>query len=105
MFEEGFRADLLVDGRVIVEVKSLERLAPVHAKPLRTYLRLAGLRVGLLVDFGAATLREGLVRIVEDLPAAASPALRVNRPGRDALRRAPPRAEFDRSARDPLPER
>ena len=78
LFEEGFRADLVVEGRVIVELKSVERLAPVHTKQLLTYLRVTHAQVGLLVNFGAATMREGLHRIVNRLPASASPRLRVN---------------------------
>jgi GxxExxY protein len=78
VFEEGFRTDLLVDSRVIVELKSVERLAPVHCKQLLTYLKLTHMPVGLLINFGAATLREGLHRIVNGLPASASPRLRVN---------------------------
>ena len=79
VFEEGFRIDLLVEHRVIVELKSVERLAPVHSKQLLTYLKLTNRPVGLLINFGAATLREGLHRIVNRLPASASPHLRVNR--------------------------
>lgn len=75
-FEEGFRADLLVQGQVIVELKSVERLARVHLKQLLTYLRLADLRVGLLVNFGAPTLKEGLHRVVNRLPSSRSPRLR-----------------------------
>jgi iron complex transport system substrate-binding protein len=78
VFEEGFRIDLLVDNRVIVELKSVERLAPVHSKQLLTYLKLTNTRVGLLINFGAPALREGLHRIVNGLPASASPRLRVN---------------------------
>jgi len=78
VFEEGFRIDLLVDNRVIVELKSVERLAPVHSKQLLTYLKLTNTPVGLLINFGAATLREGLHRVVNGLPASASPRLRVN---------------------------
>lgn len=77
-FAEGFRVDLLVEGRVVVELKSVERLAPVHSKQLLTYLRLLDMPVGLLISFGAATLREGLHRVVNHLPASASPRLRVN---------------------------
>ena len=73
VFEEGFRVDLLVDTRVIVELKSVERLAPVHSKQLLTYLKLTNTTVGLLINFGAATLREGVHRIVNGLPASASP--------------------------------
>ena len=65
-FDQGFRIDLLVERSVIVEVKSLDRLAPVHRKQLLTYLRLTNLRVGLLLNFGAATMREGIVRVVSD---------------------------------------
>ena len=77
-FDEGFRADLVVERQVIVELKSVARLAPVHGKQLLTYLRLADLRVGLLLNFGAETLRDGIQRIVNELPASASPHLRVN---------------------------
>ena len=77
-FEEGLRLDLLVDGLVVVELKSVERLAPVHAKQVRTYLRLLDLEVGLLVNFGAATLKEGLQRIVNNHVPSASSRLRVN---------------------------
>ncbi len=78
VFEEGFRADLLVESQVIVELKSVEKLIPVHSKQLLTYLRLMNLSVGFLINFGGATLSEGLHRIVNKLPAAASPSLRVN---------------------------
>jgi iron complex transport system substrate-binding protein len=83
-FENAFRVDLLVDERVIIEIKSVERLASVHSKQLFTYLRLMNLRVGLLINFGGATIREGLRTIVNQLPASASPRLRVNQPQREA---------------------
>lgn len=79
-FNEGFRVDLLVEERVIVELKSVEKLAPVHSKQTLTYLRLLNLPVGLLINFGAATLKEGLHRVVNHLDPSASPRLRVNRP-------------------------
>lgn len=78
LFGDGLRPDLLVDGRVIVELKSVEHLAPVHAKQLLTYLKLARLPVGLLINFGGATLLEGVRRIVNNLPGASSTALRIN---------------------------
>ena len=78
VFEEGFRIDLLVEGRVVVELKSVEKLAPVHSKQVLTYLRLMNLPVSLLINFGAATLKEGLHRIVNNLPSSDSPLLRVN---------------------------
>ncbi len=77
-FEEGFRLDLLVEGTVVVELKSVEAVSPVHKKQLLTYLRLLHLPVGLLVNFGVATLREGLSRIVNRLSPGESPQLRVN---------------------------
>ena len=61
---EGFRVDLLIEGKLIIEVESLERLAPAHSKQLLTYIRLARQPVGLLMNFGGATFREGLRRIV-----------------------------------------
>jgi GxxExxY protein len=79
LFANAFRIDLLVDDRVIIEIKSVEELAQVHSKQLLTYLRLSNLQVGLLINFGSATLKEGLRRIVNHLPPSASPRLRVNR--------------------------
>ena len=86
VFEEGLRTDLIVDHEVIVELKSVERVAPVHAKKLLTYLRLMNKRVGLLLNFGGNTLVEGLRRIVNDLPPSASPRLRVNQSTPNRLR-------------------
>jgi GxxExxY protein len=77
-FDDGFRVDLLVEGLVVVELKSVEKVAPVHSKQLLTYLRLMNLPVGLLINFGAATLKEGLHRIVNNLDFSTSPRLRVN---------------------------
>ena len=65
-FDQGFRIDLLVERSVIVEVKSLDRLAAVHRKQLLTYLRLTNLRVGLLLNFGAETMKDGIVRVMSD---------------------------------------
>jgi len=63
-FDEAFRIDLLVDERVVVELKSIERLSPIHTKQLITYLRLMNLQVGLVINFGGMTLKEGLRRVV-----------------------------------------
>jgi len=62
-FEMGFRADLIINGCFIVELKSVERLAPVHAKQLLTYLKLTGMRLGLLINFGEERLRDGIKRV------------------------------------------
>jgi GxxExxY protein len=64
LFEEGFRADLIVDGRVLVELKSVEKLTPVHSKQVLTYLRLLNLEVGLLINFGAALFKDGVHRVM-----------------------------------------
>jgi iron complex transport system substrate-binding protein len=77
-FENACRVDLLVESRVVVEIKSVERVAAVHSKQVLTYLRLLKLPVGLLINFGASTLKEGLHRVVNGLPSSASPRLRVN---------------------------
>jgi len=63
-FEEGFRADMVVEDRVIVEVKSVEKMAPAHSKQLLTYLRLTDRRVGLLINFGEALIKNGIHRVV-----------------------------------------
>lgn len=63
-FEEGFRTDLLVERRVVVELNSVEAMAPVHAKQSLTYLRLLDPRYGLLINFGAAYLKQGIKRVV-----------------------------------------
>lgn len=66
-FDEGFRADLIVNEKVIVELKSVEQLSPVHAKQLLTYLRLTDLRLGLLINFGASLIKDGIKRVVNRL--------------------------------------
>jgi iron complex transport system substrate-binding protein len=75
---EGFRADLLVDGRLIIEIKSIDRLAPVHSRQLLTYLRLSKQPLGLLMNFGGETFREGIKRVVNNHTGFASSRLRVN---------------------------
>ena len=65
-FPEAFRLDLLVDMRLIVEVKAVERLAPVHARQTLTYLRLMKLPLGLLINFGGITLKEGIKRVANN---------------------------------------
>jgi GxxExxY protein len=64
----AYRADLIVAGQVLVEVKALESTAPIHAQQLYTYIRLADLRVGLLLNFGARTMKDGVKRVVNDFP-------------------------------------
>jgi iron complex transport system substrate-binding protein len=76
--EAAFRIDLLVDDCLLVEVKSVERLLPVHGKQLLTYLRLTKQPVGLLLNFGGETLKEGLKRVVNNYRPSAPPRLRVN---------------------------
>ncbi len=63
LFENAFKVDIMVDGMVVVELKSTSQMHPVYPKQVRTYLVLTGLTVGLLVNFGMSTLKEGFVRI------------------------------------------
>lgn len=63
----GFRADLVVAGKVIVEIKSIDAIAPVHRKQLLTYLRLADKRLGLLINFNVELIRDGITRVVNKL--------------------------------------
>jgi GxxExxY protein len=65
--DAGFRADLVVEEKVIVEIKSVELLLPVHKKQLLTYLRLADKRLGLLINFHVALIKDGITRIVNGL--------------------------------------
>ncbi len=66
-FNEGFRADLIVEDKVIVELKSVEKVLPVHKKQLLTYLRLTDRRLGLLINFGSELIRDGISRVVNGL--------------------------------------
>ena len=63
-FDEAFRSDLVVNGKVIAELKSVEALLPVHAKQLLTQLRLSGRKLGLLINFGEAHLKNGIKRVI-----------------------------------------
>ena len=77
---EGFRADLVVERRLLIELKSIERLNAVHGKQVLTYLRFMNLPLGLLINFGAPVLREGLRRIVNNHHDTANSPLAINRP-------------------------
>ncbi len=65
--ELGFRADIIIENKVIIELKSIEAIAPVHTKQLLTYLKLTGLKLGLLVNFNEALIKDGIKRIVNNL--------------------------------------
>ena len=66
-FDEGFRADIIVERKVILELKSVEQLARVHHKQLFTYLKLRELKLGFLLNFGAAVMKDGITRTVNGL--------------------------------------
>jgi len=66
-FRAGFRCDLLIEDKVIVEVKSIEAIHPVHKKQVLTYLRFADRRLGLLINFNVALIKDGIVRLVNRL--------------------------------------
>ena len=77
-FEAAFRIDILVEGKLLIEIKSVDRLHAAHAKQLLTYLRLTKQPVGLLINFGGATLKEGFRRLVNGHDISASPRLCAN---------------------------
>lgn len=77
-FEDGLRVDLMINELLIVELKSVEHLAPVHSKQVLTYLRLLQLPLGLLINFGAATFKEGCKRVVNNHRDFEGSRLRVN---------------------------
>ncbi len=66
-FENGFRIDILVENTIILELKSVEKVRPVHVKQLLTYLKLANKPLGLLINFNQAVIKEGIRRIVNNL--------------------------------------
>lgn len=66
IIDKGFRADIIIEGQLLLELKSVERIAPVHGKQLLTYLRLSNLPLGLLMNFGGQTFKEGLRRIANN---------------------------------------
>ncbi len=78
-FEQALRLDLLVEETVAVEIKSVEQLKPVHKAQLLTYVRLLDLPVGLLINFGGPVLKEGLVRVVNDLPSSPTRRIHIDR--------------------------
>ena len=63
----GFRADIIVENKILIELKSVECIAPVHKKQLLTYLRLTNLKLGLLINFNEAHLKDGITRVVNNL--------------------------------------
>jgi GxxExxY protein len=63
-FDEAYRADLLINSKVVVELKSVEALTPVHAKQVLTQLRMSNLKLGLLINFGEAHLKNGIKRLI-----------------------------------------
>ena len=65
-FREAFRLDMLVENRLVIEIKAIEKLAPIHARQTLTYLRLMKLPLGLLINFGGITLKEGIKRVVNN---------------------------------------
>jgi GxxExxY protein len=67
VFDEAFRADLIVDEKVIVELKSVERVIEAHKKQVQTYLRLKGCKLGFLLNFGEALMKRGITRVVNGL--------------------------------------
>jgi len=63
-FDEGFRVDLFVEGKVIIELKSVEKITPAHKKQILTYLKLTNTKLGYILDFGAEVMKDGIFRII-----------------------------------------
>ena len=85
-FHDGLRVDLLVEGRLVIELKSVEKLLPVHPKQLLTYLRLMKLPLGLLINFGAADFSDVVKRVVNGHTDLSGSTLRVNRVALESAR-------------------
>ncbi len=77
-FDEGFRADIIIENKVLLELKSVERIVPAHKKQVQTYLRLTGLKLGYLLNFGEAVLKSGITRCVNGLEEYNPPRLSVS---------------------------
>ena len=67
-FDEGFRADIIIENKVILELKSVEHISNIHKKQLLTYLKLTGIKLGYLLNFGESMMKDGITRIVNALP-------------------------------------
>ena len=65
--EQGFRADLIIQDKLLIEIKSVEAIAPVHQKQVLTYLKLTGIKLGLLINFNEALIKNGINRVVNNL--------------------------------------
>jgi GxxExxY protein len=65
--EVGFRADLIVENKVVIELKSVTEISPVHSKQVLTYLKLSGCKLGLLINFNEPLIKSGITRIVNNL--------------------------------------
>lgn len=63
-FDQGFRADLIIEGKVLLELKSVEKINPAHKKQLLTYLKLTGLKLGFLLNFGGELMKNGIIRTI-----------------------------------------
>ena len=67
-FDEGFRADIIIENKVLLELKCVERISPAHKKQLLTYLKLSGMKLDYLLNFGEAMMKDGITRILNGLP-------------------------------------
>jgi GxxExxY protein len=94
--DQGFRADLVIDGQLLIELKTVERLLPVHARQVMTYLKFTGLRVGLLMNFSGATFKEGLKRLVLQHSDTIKSNLRINQNPSHSFAPSRPSREIDR---------
>jgi GxxExxY protein len=82
-FDEAFRADLLIEDKVIIELKSVETLNNAHRKQVQTYLKLTGLKLGYLLNFGSALMKDGIVRVANGLEESSFLSLRASASSRE----------------------
>lgn len=78
IIEQGFRADLIVENKLLIELKTVERLSPLHARQVMTYLKFTGLNIGLLMNFSCEKFTDGLKRIVNNHHQISNSRLRIN---------------------------
>jgi len=78
LIKECFKADLIVEKKVIVELKSVEKTIPVHKKQVLTYLRITGLQIGLLINFGDVLFKSGIERIINNRPSGLTPEIQLD---------------------------
>jgi GxxExxY protein len=98
IIDQGFRADLIINGKLLIELKTVERLSLVHARQVKTYLQFTGLSVGLLMNFSTEKFADGLKRIVHNHNETSNSLLRINQKSSRIFAPSRPSREISSSA-------